>query len=263
MLFFQQGNLTAVEWTAVRRELRRALDAVPPFRNADRQEINLAPYIQLQTITVRAFQVALKITEFFDPEVAKSLPTTPRTKVHGPLVHDLSSVAYEWIKKVEIPEDSFYKQLEGILQGPTAALALPAVSPAHLAAVLSVLSPSPQFPAPMRRKVPSYHDPIAQSGLKKLFLVGGRVEGKLFDNDGVKRVGGIQGGMDGLRAQLVSVLQGAGLSITSTLESTGRNLWVSLESHRFSVEEKQKEHEKGEKAEDARDAKHEEQEKSE
>ena len=240
MLFFQQNNLTAVEWTAVRRELGRALDGVLPYRGPDGREINLAPYIRLQTITVKAFQVALKITEFFDAETAGAVPTTPRTKVHGPLVHDLSAAAYESVKKLEIPGDSVYKQLEGSLQGPTAVLSLPVVSPAHLAAALSILSPSPQFPAPMRKRVPSYHEPIAQRGLAKIQLLGGRVEGKVFDEAGIQWVGGIQGGMDGLRAQLVSVLQGAGLSVTSTLEGAGRNLWMSLESHRFSMEEREK-----------------------
>jgi large subunit ribosomal protein L10 len=240
MLFFQQGNVTALEWLAVRRELRRALNAVPPYRSMDGKETDLAPYVQFQNLNGRLFKVALKITEYYDAEAARALPTTARTKRHGPLVHDLSVAAYEATKAAEITEDSVYRQLEGLLQGSLVVLTIPAVSPAHLAAALSILSPGPDFPAPTRKRVPSYHDPIAQRGLAKIMLVGGRVENRVFDTSDIKWVGGIQGGLDGLRAQLVSILQGAGLNLTGTLESAGRSLWVSLESHRFAMEEKEK-----------------------
>ena len=37
-------------------------------------------------------------------------------------------------------------------------------------------------------------------------LLGARVEGRVFDNEGARWVGGIEGGMEGLRGELVGVL---------------------------------------------------------
>jgi large subunit ribosomal protein L10 len=104
--------------------------------------------------------------------------------------------------------------------------------------VLRTLAPSPPaFPAPLRRKRPGFYDPIAQSGFSKLILIGGRIEGKAFDNDGVKWVGGIEGGLDGLRAQLVALLQHAGLGLKTALEGHSEGLWLALEGRRTQLEE--------------------------
>ncbi|CAI4212130.1 unnamed protein product [Parascedosporium putredinis] len=127
------------------------------------------------------------------------------------------------------------------MSGPVAALVFPAVSPPHLAAALSVLAPTPGlFPAPPKKKNPGYYDPVVQAALAKLLLVGGRVEGKVFDVDGIKWVGGIDGGLDGLRARLVAMLQGVGLGLTNTLESGSKSLWLSLEGRKLQLEEEQK-----------------------
>lgn len=180
--------------------------------------------------------VALKIVEFYNPEVAAAASTTAKS-TRGPLVHDLSEAAYQAVKDTKIPEDSAYAQIQPLLVGPISALVMPAVSPAHVAAALSILAPVPgKIPAPTRRKNPGYHDPTCQSGLAKLLLVGGRIEGKVFDQAGVNWVGGIEGGMDGLRAQLVGILQGAGLGITTTLEGGSKNLWLALEGRKGQLE---------------------------
>ncbi|KAH7235294.1 hypothetical protein MRS44_009258 [Fusarium solani] len=238
ILFFQHSNLTAVEWAAVRRELKKALSAVPPPSTAPGSEpVDITPLVQLQVLRTNMLRVALKLVEFYDPEAAAASATTART-TRGPVVHDLSTAAYDAIKKAEIPEDSNFAQIQPLLVGPLAALVLPAVSPAHVAAALSVLAPVPgQFPAPTRKKSPGYHDAICQNGLAKLLLVGGRVEGKIFDQSGINWVGGIEGGLDGLRAQLVAMLQGAGLGITSTLEGGSRSLWLALEGRKGQLEE--------------------------
>lgn len=140
-----------------------------------------------------------------------------------------------------MPADSTFAQLEPLLVGPMAALVLPAVSPQHLAAALKILSPVPgtPFAAPMRRKSPGYYELHCQSGLSKLLLVGGRVEGDVFDTDGIKWVGGIENGLEGLRAQLVSMLQGAGLGLTSTLEAGSKSLWLALEGRKVQMKEEQ------------------------
>lgn len=237
VLFFQHSNLTANEWAAVRRELRKALDAVvTPVSAPGTTPLNMAPEIKLQVLRTNMLNVALKLVEFYSPELAATLPTTPRS-TKGPLVHDLSQAAYDVIKTLKPPTDSTYAHMEPLLVGPLAGLVMPAVSPAHLAAALRVLSPVVgKFPAPSRKKNPGWHDPVCQNGLAKLTLVGGRVEGKIFDEADIGWIGGIEGGMDGLRAQLVGMLQGAGLCITAALEGGSKALWLSLESRRTQLE---------------------------
>ncbi|KOS22548.1 hypothetical protein ESCO_001894 [Escovopsis weberi] len=241
MLFFQHNNVTAVEWAAVKRELKKALAAVLPAPSASgspgAQPLDLAPHMQIQVLRTNMLKVAFKISEFFDPEAAAALPSTPRTS-RGPLTHDLSLAAYEQVKAADISSNSAFAQVEPLLMGPVAALLMPAVSPAHLAAALSVLAPVPgKFPAPTRKKNPGYHDPICQNGLAKLLLVGGRIEGKVFDQGGVNWVGGIEGGLDGLRAQLVAILQGAGLGLTTAIGGGSRNVWLTLEGRRLQLDE--------------------------
>ncbi|KAJ4410641.1 hypothetical protein N0V82_009191 [Gnomoniopsis sp. IMI 355080] len=249
MLIFQQNNLSAIEWAALRRELKFALAAVPPPSSSSASAspdapapapVDIAPFIQLQVVRTSMFRQALKVLEFWDPTGAKEAAYT----------HDLSMAAYEAVKAAEaktIPADSMYAQLQPLLVGPLCLLTFPAVSPQHLAAALSILAPSsPAFPAPTRKKNPGYHDQVTQSGLQKLLLIGGRIEGKAFDMDGVRWVGGIEGGLDGLRAQLVGLLQNAGLGLTSTLEGASKSLWVTMESRRTMLEEGGKEGEKKE-----------------
>ncbi|KAL1879690.1 hypothetical protein VTK73DRAFT_6865 [Phialemonium thermophilum] len=241
ILVFQHNNLTAVEWAAVRRELKFALSNV----SGDEKVNDIASNIKLQVIRTRIFDVALKIVEYFDPG---SVPPTPESDATAPVYnHDLSKAAYDAMKAASAdPEklsdpSSTYAQLSPLVVGPLAILTFPAVSPAHLAAALSVLCPNaPAFPPPSRRKSPGYYEPVAQSGLQKLLLVGGRIEGKVFDLEGVRWVGGIQGGLDGLRAQLVSMLQSAGVDLTNTLEAAGKSLWLTMESRKSVLEEEQK-----------------------
>lgn len=246
MLFFQHNNLTAVEWAAVRRELRVALAAVPPpLAGPDGTvPVDVTSSIELQVLRTRMFNVACKVVDYFQPETA--------AEKSNAYTHDLSTTAYKTIQGATIDESSAYGQIRPLLIGPVAAVTLPTVSPAHLAAILRVLSPSPPaFPAPARKKSPGYHDPIAQSGFHKLILIGGRVEGRAFDQDGVRWVGGIQGGLDGLRAQLVSLLQQAGLGLTTALEGQSKGLWLALEGRRTQLEEESGGGKKEDQAEDA------------
>ncbi|KAK4444920.1 hypothetical protein QBC34DRAFT_414280 [Podospora aff. communis PSN243] len=254
MLIFQHNNLTAVEWAAIRRELRAALAEVPQPGD---QEVDITPKIHIEVIRTRMFDMALKIVEYFDP--SKVAPTVARTLTGGKVKtvynHDLSEAAYEAVKaatkanKVQ-PDSSAYNDLAPLMVGPLAVVTFPVVSPQHLAVALKVLAPSPPaFPAPTRRKRPSYYDTTAQSGLQKLLLVGGRVEGKVFDTDGVKWVGGIESGLEGLRAQLIHMLQSAGLGLTTTLEGAGKSLWLTMESRRSVLEEAEKGPQEGEKTE--------------
>lgn len=238
ILFLQHSNLTAVEWAAVRRELKKAVSAVPStIAGPDGSPMDISGRVQLQVLRTNMFDVALKIVEFYNPEAAAAMGTTART-ARGPIIHDLSEAAYQAIHRAEVAPESAYSQIEPLMVGPVAALVMPAVSPTHLAAALSILSPVPgSFPAPTRKKNPGYHEPICQNGLAKLNLVGGRIEGKVFDQAGVNWVGGIPGGLGGLRAQLVHVLQSAGLGITTTLEGGSKNLWLALEGRKEQLKE--------------------------
>ena len=236
LLFFQHNNLTAVEWVAVRRELRAALEKVSVPGVVPGSPEDVTGEVKLEVLKVKMFDVAMKITSFFDAEAAKGLETTPRTARHGPLVHDLSLAAYQGLKDMTPPPDSAYAQLSPLFTGPLAALVMPAVSPAHLAAALSILSPSPAFPAPTRKRTPGYHDPIVQNALGKLMLVGGRVEDRVFDDEGVRWVGAIPGGLDGMRAQLVGMLEGVGMGVTGALEAAPKSLWFALEGRKEQLE---------------------------
>lgn len=77
---------------------------------------------------------------------------------------------------------------------------------------------------------------MTQSGLQKLLLLGARVEGRVFDTDEVRWVGGIEGGMEGLRTQLLGMLAGVGAGVTGLLEGTSRSLYFTLEGRRAMLE---------------------------
>ncbi|KAI2626270.1 hypothetical protein GGS21DRAFT_530811 [Xylaria nigripes] len=231
MLFFQHNNLTAVEWAAVRRELRAVLEAVPPPPSGpDGTPIDINSNIELAVLRTRIFSVACRIVEYYKPH-------NEETEKTNKYMHDLSEAAYETIVNAAVDESSTYGQIQPLIVGPVAAVNVPSVSPAHLEAVLKVLAPSPAFPAPTRKKSPGFYDSIAQSGFQKLILLGGRIENRAFDNEGVKWVGGIEGGLDALRAQMMALLHQAGLSITTVLEGHGKGLWLALEGRRTQLEE--------------------------
>ena len=168
-------------------------------------------------------------------------------------------------------QQQYLSLITPLLAGPIALLSFPVISPPHVAAALSILAPNkPRFPAPRRRVRPSYHDPAVQSGVQKLMLLGAKVDENLglertvdtaaaaansssinsrvriMDVGAVHDLASIQGGIDELRAQLVNVLEGVGISLVSgALEGVGKNLWSVLEGRRMELEKD----EKGEKGE--------------
>lgn len=242
ILLFQHNNLKSTEWVGIRRELATALRKVDEelVKNGNTQYAGAEA--KLQVVQTGIFASALKIVEFWDPKFdADASQSTdpagnPVLKASSKFSHGLSKKAYEVANK----NKSLRHGLEPLLSGPIALLTLPAVSPAHLKAAIQILAPSaPDFPAPKRKTSPGYFEPAVQAGLQKLMLLGARVEGKVFDADGVKWVGGIEGGLDGLRAQLVHMLQGVGGGVTSALEGVGRSLWFTVEGRRAMLEEEQ------------------------
>ena len=251
MLLFQHNNLKSNEWVGIRRELSKALYKIDEARLASGHPTeNLADGIKIQIIQTGIFAAALRVVEFFKPESASAPPTlnpadpatpssssTPLYSLDGhDLNHTLSIAAHEAVANTRTAH-----ALAPLLSGPLVLVSFPSVSPQHMKAVLSILSPSaPQYPAPTRRANPGWHDPAVQAGLQKLLLLGARVEGKVFDVDGTKWVGGIDGGLDGLRAQLVHMLQSIGAGVTNTLEGAGKSLYFTVEGRRTMLEDEEK-----------------------
>ncbi|KAF2691297.1 hypothetical protein K458DRAFT_412599, partial [Lentithecium fluviatile CBS 122367] len=249
ILLFQHNNVKAVELMGIRRELAIALDKVDAERAKNGQPL-FADQIKLQIIQTGIFASALRVVEFFNP-VESTLdhaqhPTDPRTPTSVQITQTTNSPEDERFKHGlskhawDVASNRKLKiELEPLLSGPLAIVAFPAVSPQHLKTVLSILSPSPDFPAPRRKANPDLYEPAVQSGLQKMMLLGARVEGKVFDMEGTKWVGGIEGGIDGLRAQLVQMLQGVGGSLASALEGASRSLYFTVEGRRMDMEEKE------------------------
>lgn len=238
----------------IRRELARALrkaDEELAAKAAEGNNEELADGIKLNIIQTGIFGAALRIVDFYKPASAPAgsavQATDPRADSSTELSnqalsssdptynHALSTAAYNAVRKQSRRKHGF----EPLLSGPLAILPFPTMSPAHLAAALRILAPNPQFPAPKRKANPAFHEPAIQSGLQKLLLLGARVEGKVFDDSGVRWVGGIDGGLDGLRAQLVGLLTAAGASVTRTLEMASHSVFFTMEGRRQQLEDEQ------------------------
>ena len=253
MLLFQHNNLKANEWLGIRRELAHALRKVDDSRQAAGQsDADLASEIKIHIIQTRIFEAALKVVEYYNPEdmpgPSTVHPSDPMTQTSTPVVdttgspddpsftHGLSRTA-----RNAAASSKEKHPLTPLMSGPLALVTFPTVSPQHLKTAISILSPSPpNFPAPSRRANPGYHDPTVYNGLQKLLLMGARVEGKVFDMEGTKWVGGIDGGLEGLRGQLVAMLQGFGSGLTNTLEGASRSLYLTVEGRRTMLEEEEK-----------------------
>lgn len=236
MVFFQHNNLQSTEWAAIRRELTLALRKVDEKQASEgRSATPLAPYTKIQIIQTSIFEVALRIVDFFRPENLARKGAAGEAEEEMEQMHDLSRTVHDAVYHLKGKHE-----LATVLSGPLAVLTLPHVSPEHLKVALSILAPKASgFPAPSRKANPGYYESSVQEGLQKLMLVAARVDGQVFDLEGTKWVGGIEGGMDGLRAQLVHALQAVGAGVTSTLEGAGKSLYLTMESRRTVLEEEQ------------------------
>jgi large subunit ribosomal protein L10 len=228
MLLFQHNNLKSSEWVGIRRELSQALKKADEAQAATGKPYeDLASGIKIQIIQTGIFAAALRVVEFYRPDPQPA---------EGTLTHALSKAAHEAVVNKKRAH-----ALAPLLAGPLVVLTFPSVSPQHLKAALSILAPSPPlFPAPTRKANPGWHEAAVQSGLQKLMLMGARVEGRVFDVEGAKWVGGIEGGLEGLRGQLVAMLQSMGAGVTNTLESAAKNLYFTVESRRTMLEDEGK-----------------------
>ncbi|KAK4507255.1 hypothetical protein PRZ48_000990 [Zasmidium cellare] len=256
MLVFQHNNLKSTEWMGIRRELAVALRKVDEELAQKGIEDLVGNDAKLQVVQTGIFASALKVVEFWDPHFAPTIPgadapdaTDPKTassavmsdikpsKDDKKIAHGLSKQAHH----IAVHRAKFMRHgLEPLISGPLALLTLPTVSPQHLKAALSILSPSKEIPAPKRKTNPGYHEPAVQNGIQKLMLLGARIEGKAFDLEGTKWVGGIEGGMEGLRGQMVAMLQSLGAGVTNTLEAASKSLYLTVEGRRTMLEDEGK-----------------------
>ena len=242
ILVFQHNNLKATEWVGIRRELNAALRKVDEQLIAAGKEA-VAPNVKLTIIQTNIFEPALRIAEYYRPgSAAGQLLSFPPEERHSEvgieseiadptLTHALSENAYRAMRATPA------HPLATLLSGPIVLLTFPEVSPLHVRAALGILSPDKkEFKAPRKAVVPGLYENSVQEGLKKLMLLGARVDGRVFDLEGVKWVGGIEGGIDGLRAQLVGMLQGFGAGLTQTLGAAASSLWATVEARRRDLE---------------------------
>ncbi|KAK5722446.1 hypothetical protein LTR15_005676 [Elasticomyces elasticus] len=257
ILVFQHNNLKATEWSGIRRELAKALAKVDEeqAKAGDVQQEVVGEAVKLQIVQTGIFKSALRVVEFWEPrEQDNGAPhpsdpvtnssaviadTQPNDRMDPTLVHGLSRQAWNTAtskaKAKQTPSD-----LGPLLSGPLALLTLPTTSPQHLAAALSILAPTKEFPAPKRRINAAYHEKPVQDGIAKLMLLGARVDGKVFDMTGVRWIGGIKGGLQGLRGQLVAMLSGVGAQVTNVLESASRSVYITVEGRRMMLDDEKK-----------------------
>ncbi|KAI9655388.1 MAG: hypothetical protein M1821_005536 [Bathelium mastoideum] len=185
-----------------------------------------------------------------DPQLPSStpLPNATPSPADPTFTHTLSRHAHDAVVAAHRPHRPRRAQhqqpqthgLEPLLSGPLCALAFPSLSPAHLAVLIRLLAPAPpRFPAPRRREQPGYHDPAVQAAVQKLLLLGARVEGRALDGAGVEWVGGMEGGLEGLRGRLVGLLQGVGMGLVGALDGAGRAVYGVMEGRRRMLDEEQ------------------------
>jgi large subunit ribosomal protein L10 len=225
VLLFQHNSLLATELTAIRTLLKASMRKVD-----EAQKTEYADHIKLQVMRTGLLDTAIRIAEFWHPEPQDS-PQEAMIDGEMKFTHGLSEEAFQ-----ALTENPQTHGLEPLLSGPIAALTIPWMSPDHLKVALSILAPSTEFPAPKRRAMPAYYEPSVQGGIPKLMLLGARIEGRAMDTVKTRWVGGVAGGIDGLRAQLVATLQGVSGGLVNTLDSAGKSLYLTLESRRNVLE---------------------------
>jgi large subunit ribosomal protein L10 len=241
ILVFQHNNLKATEWVGVRRELGREMRRVDAAEGRDgmgeggSDREALAGSIKLSIIQTNIFEPAVRIAEFYRPGTETlheaATGTGIKSEATDPtLTHALSTSAYNATRSTPRSE------LSHLLSGPIALLTFPEVSPAHVAAALGVLSPDKKvFKAPRKAVAPGLYEVGVQEGLRKVMLLGGRVEGRVFGEEGVRGVGSL-GNLEGIRGQLVGLLQGGAAGLVGVLGGQAMGLWGALEARRMDME---------------------------
>ncbi|KAK0926066.1 hypothetical protein LTR57_004315 [Friedmanniomyces endolithicus] len=203
----RHNNLKATEWSGIRRELSIALRKIDDELAKEGKEV-VGAGVKLQIVRTGILASALNVVEFWEPkydaegQVAPSsnLSTDtsamvqdapPDDAVEPIYTHGLSRLAWSIASRNAKATQQPANDLTPLLSGPLALLTFPTTSPQHLAAALSILAPTKEFPAPKRKVNAAYHEKPVQDGIAKLMLLGARVEGRVMDMAGARWVGGI------------------------------------------------------------------------
>ncbi|KAF3918446.1 hypothetical protein ABW21_db0202212 [Orbilia brochopaga] len=221
LVIFQHNNSRATELVSIRRELRTAManvDAMvaasrpPPVPREDGtvrpQPRPVGEQVKMTVMNTAVLKAALRSAEFLskDAEVrSSSSPEAYDLTLQYTDVHPLSTV----------------------LIGPTGVIQFPEVSPPHLLGVLNLL-----FPEKFTFRKGT--DPGFISGVQKLVLLGAKVDkigGATIDTDALKHITTL-GDLTTLQGQLLGVMQSAGGSLISMIQSPARGLWFVMDGRR-------------------------------
>lgn len=173
----------------------------------------IADGIKINVLRGAIFDAAIRVADYYDPKM--------------PSEHGTSKEAYAITTKKN------KHSLAPIIAGPIGAVSFPKVSPEHLKVVLDVMFPDGRAIKGM--------DPLALTGIQKLYLLAARVDGhaagqigkaETLDREKVKWVSTLPG-EDGIRGELVAILQSVGGgALVQSLQSIGVNVVRTVDAHR-------------------------------
>jgi large subunit ribosomal protein L10 len=210
MLVFQHNNLRAVEWVALRREVKNTLSKLTPATDHD----EIAQGVRIMMIRSGVFSSAIRVAEYYDPKNCAK--------------HGTSREAYAMTKMRK------NHPLSSLVVGPIGIVTFPAVSPQHIKAVVDLMFPE--------NRPAKGLDPLALSGLQKLILLAARVDGdvasgrlgagEILDATNVRWVSALPG-FEALRGQLVGMLQSVGgADLVRSLEAIPTSVVRTVDAHR-------------------------------
>ncbi|KFY23572.1 hypothetical protein V491_02488, partial [Pseudogymnoascus sp. VKM F-3775] len=255
LILFQHNNLNTAEWTSLRRELAAALAKVDAELALAGEAVPSGSAVKLQIVQTGIFAAALRVVEYFDPstvgegEAKHTLSKAAHAAVEGTrTAHGFAPLLSGPYKEASDARDLAYTFLKIIV----AAHGLPdeIISDRDKLFTSKFWQSLMAEPSASKGCADGVGASGANTGLQKLQLLGARVEGKVFDMEGARWVGMIPGGLEGLRAQVVHLLQSAGAGVTNALESAGKSLFFTVEGRRMMLEEEEKGPEAKEEAKD-------------
>ncbi|KAJ6259026.1 hypothetical protein Dda_5922 [Drechslerella dactyloides] len=221
LVMFQHNNLRAGELVSIRRDLRTAManvDAMvaasrPPPQPTEDGTITPQPrpvgeQVKMTILNTTVFKAALRSAEYLPKDADVRSSSSPE--------------AYD----MTLQYDNAHS-LSPLMVGPTGVIQFPTVSPPHLLGVLNLL-----FPEKFTFRKGT--DPAFISGVQKLLLLGAKVDkvgGTTIDTESLKHITTL-GDLTTLQGQLLGIMQSAGGSLVSTLQSPARGLWSVMDGRR-------------------------------
>ncbi|KAH8154789.1 uncharacterized protein LAJ45_01320 [Morchella importuna] len=214
LIIFQHNNLRAVEWSALRRELKNALTKL---------DAASAPLTTINLVRPALFSSVLRVAEGFDKEHRFD--------------NGLAGTSKEAYKSTLHLKETL--DLHPLLTANVATLSMPVVAPAQLKLILELMFPEKRSKKGL--------DPLALSGLQKLVLLGARVdghvaggrigEGRVLDGDQLRALSQLKS-VEEMRGELAAILQSVGGGeLVRSLGSVGLTLTRTVDGRRKMLEE--------------------------